>query len=118
MKYAALLTLVFAVDDALMLHEEVMPAIGIPQYAIFIAYAFFGLMIVYGILRLGDRRKLNYFIASCGCLVASVIVDLLPHYVGYPRAVFEDVAKVLGIVLWAVYFIGVAARSLSAAREG
>jgi hypothetical protein len=102
----AFLSLLLAVDDVFMLHEAVLPWIGIPQIVVLAAYACLavGLMLRYRMRILESEFSL---LAVASVLFGvSVLLDVthLPG-IGFDTSVFiEDGCKFTGIVCWAAYF--------------
>jgi hypothetical protein len=87
---------VSAIDDSLLLHEEVLPALGLPETPFLVLYAVAGV----GLTRLWARSHRwtpieVAFAAGVAMLAVSVSVDLVVN-----RAAVEDVAKLIGVVAW------------------
>jgi hypothetical protein len=101
---AGVLSLVLSLDDALRVHEDVLPGkLGIPKAG---GYALYGLAVVgwlatfRSFVRRSDWPLLALAVALLGC---SVVLDRA--FVEHQRHVFEDGAKFLGIVAWTLYFV-------------
>ena len=108
----AFLNILLALDDALMLHDEVGPALGLPEEGFHLFYAAFGILLLWGALRtafgvrseddLSRFRVQNLssggraFILGLLLLGVSVVVDLTIH--GTP--LWEDASKLLGALVW------------------
>lgn len=102
---AGLFTILLLADDALMLHEYVLPRFtGVPEHLFILSYG----VVALALLALGVRRILrtNYLLLLlAGGLFAGSIVgdDLLPQ-TGM-QLLLEDGLKFAGIVVWAAYAI-------------
>lgn len=98
--------LFLSADDAMLLHEEVGPSLGIPEGGFYLLYAIFAAFLLYGSFRgpealalLSSRRipsSTVAFVLGGLLLAASVAVDQLVH--GAHLA--EDAPKLLGAVVW------------------
>lgn len=103
--WAGGLTLLLLADDWLMLHDVVVPQVlGLPDLLI---YALYGLAAVYylgryrAVLILGDWPLL---LAALGWFAVSLGVDQLDGVVEVPGLyLWEDGAKLLGIVTWLLF---------------
>jgi len=88
---------VSALDDSLLLHEEVLPSLGLPEEAFLVLYAMAGLVL--GIMWVRSHQwtliELTFF-AGAVMLATSVVVDAFVN-----QAIVEDIAKVIGVVAWA-----------------
>lgn len=109
---AGLITAMLALDDMLMIHETVFPAItGLSESVLL---AFYGLCVGWFLL-LFHRHILNtdYILLLIAMLFfgASLVIDVL-----YPLediATFaEDSLKFAGIIFWSLYFVRLAFRAL------
>jgi hypothetical protein len=91
------LMLVFAADDALLLHETVGPyVLGIPEVAFFGCYACLGSWVLW-LLSTRDRGAILPYLLGGGFLAASVAVDLSTEDAFF---LLEDGAKLLGTLVW------------------
>ena len=96
-------TLYLAADDALQLHELVLPShLGVPQDAV---YAFY-LFVAGGYLVLARSviLRTNWWLLGLALLAfaASIGMDLVEEADGLP-ILLEDSAKLFGILTWCVY---------------
>lgn len=116
---SGLLTLVLDLDDVFLLHEEFFPHLGVPQKVIYIGYAgvvFFYLIRFYPII-----LKTEYVLLGMAFLFFGLSVTLDAFN---PQDIdlhlFEDGAKLVGIVSWLAYFFctGASAVNHSAAQQG
>ena len=108
----ALLNILLALDDALLLHDEVGPELGLPEEGFDLLYAAIGVLLLLGAFRVAvnarpeDRlsrfRVQNLssggraFILGLLLLGVSVVVDQTMH--GPP--LWEDAPKLLGALVW------------------
>lgn len=119
------LTLVLGFDDVFLLHEGVLPFLGLPGELLVAAY---GIGLAVWLFYWRDaiaRSRWGLLVAAAFCLGLSVGLDLAYEYLGLAsRAVLvaEDAIKLTGIMFWAAYGVGfaysAATRALSAARPG
>jgi hypothetical protein len=101
--FLAMFTLYLAADDALQLHEVVLPShLGIPQDAVYAAY----LIVVgsYLVLARSAILQTHWWLLGLALLAfaASVGMDLVEEAEGLP-ILAEDSAKLLGILTWCLY---------------
>ena len=108
----AFLTILLALDDALLLHDEVGPVLGLPEEGFDLLYAALGVLLLLGAFRpavnvrpedrLSRFRVQNLsaggraFILGLLLLGVSVVVDQTMH--GQP--LWEDAPKLLGALVW------------------
>lgn len=116
---SGLLTLLLGFDDVFLLHEELLPYFGVPQKAVFISYA--GFVPFYVVRFYSIVLKTEYVLLVMALLFFgfSVTLDLFepPDINPY---LFEDGAKLVGIVGWLAYFFraGTSAVYHDAAQPG
>lgn len=104
------MSLALALDDAFMLHEEVLPAyLGIPERATYGVYVV--MMVAYIALFWRRLRRTDYVVllVSLACYALSILIDVL-----IDARFIEDAFKFAGIVLWVLYF----ARTVALVVEG
>ncbi len=105
LRFMAIFSLVLCLDDALMVHEVVLPTyLHLPEITAYVGYlAAAG----YAAWRYADRIRASEYgilLASLGCLGISIVTDmLLPH--SNPTVLLEDGSKFAGILLWLAYTI-------------
>ena len=108
----AFLNILLALDDALLLHDEVGPVLGVPEEGFDLLYAAMGVLLLWGAFgpavsvrpeeRLSRFRVQNLssgdraFILGLLLLGVSVVVDQTTH--GQP--LWEDTTKLLGALVW------------------
>ncbi len=109
---AGLFTGFLALDDLFLIHENVLPALGVSQPATYAAYA----LVAFGYLAVSYRQILQHryllFFVAGGLLATSVMIDWLIESEHVARILFEDGAKIAGISAWAVFHIEAAAQIL------
>ena len=103
---SGILSLLLGLDDALLIHEQIMPVfLGIKEKPVFTFYALVILIYYMWFFRTiveTDLILLGLTLLSFGL---SLGIDLLPNNLHTQVAAFEDVPKVAGIVAWLVYAI-------------
>jgi len=108
--HAGALCALLTLDDQFQLHEDVLPRLlGIPEAAISGLYglALVALLVLH---RSWLRRSAWQLLIMSGVLLGyAVAVDVVRGALGTPHTAAEDLAKFVGIVLWAVYWISTAA---------
>lgn len=100
---AGILSLVLSVDDALRMHEDFLPVLfGIPKEVTYSVYALAvsAWLVAHRRFILGTDWQLLG--VALGFLGLSVMLDRA--FVEHQRHVFEDGAKLVGIVAWTLYF--------------
>jgi hypothetical protein len=108
---SGLLTLMLGMDDAFLLHEAVFPHIGVPEKVVLGAYCILGLLYVIRFQRVIETTAYVLLWLALAGFAASVALDVLPPP-GVNPYLFEDGAKLLGIVAWMSYFLSVGAAAL------
>ncbi|WP_205665241.1 hypothetical protein [Caldimonas tepidiphila] len=108
---SAALTLMLGLDDAFLLHEDLLPRIGIPEKGVLLAYAVLTALYLLGFLRtILARTGYELLAMALFFFAASVVLDVLnPPSIPY---LAEDAAKIAGIVSWLAYFSRTAAGTL------
>mgnify|MGYP000848481823 FL=1 len=100
------LCLALAVDDAFLLHEEVLPAhLRIPEKAVYAAYAVAALAHAGLFWRTLLRTDYVVLLISLACYAVSIAIDLFTY-----NMFVEDAFKFAGIVFWVLYFARAVAR--------
>lgn len=117
---AGLLSVWLTLDDLLMLHERVLPDLGVPELATYAVYGVAGLAHLRVALRVaspgiaapGTRALLFVAIASLG---ASVVSDTILEAAGWAVPIgLEDGAKLVGITFWLAFHTALAHARLAA----
>lgn len=105
------LTLVLGLDDLLLIHEDVLPVVAIPEIVPMIAYAVAGLFWFFRLRRKTFEGTI-VFVAAGFLLAMSAAIDQLGELFPTPDSavdIAEDAVKELGIFLWAAGAVGYAA---------
>ncbi len=105
--FSALLTILLALDDTLMLHERVLPIwFGVPEKATFATYIALALAHFYYFRGVIIRTDMKLLILSLAMFAASLVVDFnhKPSDGGNLIYLAEDGTKFAGIVAWFGYF--------------
>lgn len=114
---AGLFTGWLALDDGFLLHERVLPGLGVPQNAVLAGYV----IIAFGYLAANYRILLasDYWLllAGGGALAFSMLVDVVFHSLDPNMVLLEDSAKFVGICAWATFHITTMAKILLLDRE-
>ncbi|MBA3587345.1 MAG: hypothetical protein H0W41_06885 [Chloroflexi bacterium] len=108
----AVLTGVLLLDDAFLLHEEALPAAGMPEPAVLAGYAVAALALAWR-FRAIIRRDPALFVMAGGAFAVSILADTLLG----SRMLVEDGAKAAGIVCWTAWLSRQARVALTEAAE-
>ena len=102
---SGLLTLVLGLDDVFLLHEDFFPSFGVPEKVVFVSYA--GIVLFYLVRFYSIILNTNYILLGMALVFfgVSITLDLFSH----GSYLFEDGAKLVGIVSWLSYFFHVGA---------
>ena len=95
-----LLTGFLAVDDLFLVHENVLPAFGVPELVTYGGYAVLGLVYLAVSWREILRHNIVLLALAVALLGTSVVVDWFFHSDHPMRIVVEDGAKLGGITAW------------------
>lgn len=109
-------TLWLALDDMFMLHETVLPHIGIPQNVVLGGYVVFTLAYLFAFRRTILETNFLPLVFSLCFFAVSVTLDVFKPF-KFSITFFEEGAKLVGLVGWAVYFIGVGEYAMGLASE-
>lgn len=101
-----------ALDDAFLLHDKVLPFLGIPQGPIQWAYAVLAALYAAFAIRILVHGDFALFLLACGFLGASVLIDQTVHSDSWVRVALEDGAKLLGICCWSAFHLSLLYRLL------
>jgi hypothetical protein len=111
---AGILTGWLALDDLFMLHEDALPAFGIPEFVTYAVYA--GIAALYFLF--SWRQILAFRPALMALALAllgtSVLIDVLVHSPSALRVFVEDGAKFLGILAWTSFHLTAALELVAA----
>ena len=92
------LTALLAADDALLFHDQIGPAHGVPEKLFGPTYALLALLVLGQLLRAGRSAAVGAFVLAIGLLGLSEAFDVVFHDVSFT---VEDGAKLLGALVWA-----------------
>ena len=109
-------TLWLALDDMFLLHETVFPLVGIPQNVVLGSYVVLTLAYLFAFRRTILETNFLLLAVSLSFFAVSVVLDVLKPF-KYSLTFFEEGAKLIGIVAWTVYFIGVGEYAIESASE-
>ena len=110
--YAGLLSGWLALDDVFLIHENVLPAFGIPQNAVLAAYALLGLAYTAMVLRARPLGQNLIYLVAGGFFVVSLGIDVVVHSPATYAIVLEDGAKLFGIWTWTLFHVATIGRAL------
>ena len=102
---AGLLTGWLSLDDALMLHELVLPSFGVPQNLVLASYVALGLLYAVSSWRIILTSDYVILFVGGAALVLSIAVDTVFHSLLPSLVSLEDSAKFFGICCWASFHI-------------
>lgn len=105
--FAALL----ALDDLFMLHESLMPRLGVPEKLVLGSYAVLAITFLVGFRDIHRRMDWPLLLASLALLGLSVFVDVAFAY-SVTSLVIEDGTKFAGIIAWSAYHLLAARHAL------
>lgn len=111
LRVIAVYSLVLAVDDFFLVHDDMLPRKGIPETATYAAYLLVGAAVaLYWRRDLFAIRHAALFLAGA-LLFSSVALDVVTPY-SRLELVVEDSLKLAGLCVWAVYWIARAAAAM------
>lgn len=109
---SGLVTLALGLDDAFLLHEEAIPDFfAVPEKAVFASYAALALLFLVKFYSVILKTEYVLLVMASIFFGASVALDLLESP-GTDLYLFEDGAKLVGIVSWLAYFFRTGASAL------
>ena len=110
---AGVLSTLLGADDLFLLHEFVYPSIGIPQEAVYLAYA---VLLVAFVWRFRPEIVADdwlLLVLTAAFWATATISDVMQHRWGIPHVV-EDGAKLTGVALWTTFIVRAASRHVLA----
>ncbi|QFU10360.1 hypothetical protein PARPLA_03348 [Rhodobacteraceae bacterium THAF1] len=116
LRAAGTFSLLIAVDDFFMLHEDILPRLGVSELVTYAIYGGFA-----GLIGVAFRTKLlgsahfGLHIAIA-FLAASVVYDMVAEF-SQTQAVIEDSLKFIGLVMWSAYWIKRASLEIESSRQ-
>lgn len=102
---AGVFTALLSVDDLLMLHEGLLPKLGIPQPVVLAFYAAAGLTYVVGFRSEILARDAAIFALATAFLCTSLVIDVFVHSLDNVFVWMEDGAKFMGVAGWSGFHI-------------
>lgn len=98
-----LLTGFLGFDDLFLIHENVLPAFGVPEIVTYGAYGLLGLGYLVFFRRQVFANRFAMFGAAGALLAVSVTIDWVIHSDAAWRILLEDGAKITGIAGWTAF---------------
>jgi hypothetical protein len=113
---SGLFSLFLGFDDIFLIHVQLFRYLGVSEIVVFTVYA--GALLAYLVRFRTIILKTEYILLGAALLFFSVSIgfDLL-FYLGLDETIFEDGAKLVGIITWLAYFFRSAGLPLSV-RDG
>ena len=95
--------MMMALDDILLFHDAFADKLGIPELLFHGFYLFCFLFLIGAAKNLLMRTPWILFLSSLSCFGVSSVID---EFVSFGQRIsdFEDIFKIVGILLWAIYF--------------
>ena len=110
------MTVVLLLDDLFLFHEEVFPEyLHIPQKAVFAGYGIIILLYLISFRASILDTEFLILLFAFGFFGLSIIVDEILRSMIPQQHLFEDGAKLLGIVSWFAYFARVCVKQIKCA---
>ncbi|HEX9852917.1 MAG TPA: hypothetical protein VGA68_07865 [Woeseiaceae bacterium] len=110
---AGALTGWLALDDAFLLHELVLPSLGVPQNAVLTAYLVLGGTYAIASWRMILASDYLVLVVGAAAMAVSIGVDTVFHSLLPALVSLEDSAKFFGIFCWAAFHISTMAALLA-----
>lgn len=114
--YAGLFTAFLGFDDLFLVHENVLPAFGVPEPVTYGAYAAIGVGYLATSWRLILANRFVLFGGAIALLATSVVIDWFLHSDNVWRLIMEDGAKFVGISMWLAFHVDAAWNLLTRAK--
>ncbi len=103
--YSGALSLLLGIDDAFLLHERILPHFGVPQTIVLLGYVALVAIWLIRFRSLILGRAAILLSISLVFFTMSVLMDVVANEGTHIPSIYEDGAKVIGIVFWLAYFI-------------
>ena len=104
--HAGLLSVWLALDDAFLLHEVVLPRLGIPQIIVIAGLGAATIFLLLAHTTLIRKAHVWLLGIALAMFATSLVVDqLITDASGGPLIVLEDGSKLIGIVAWFLFFV-------------
>ncbi|MDO5632990.1 MAG: hypothetical protein Q4G22_14320 [Paracoccus sp. (in: a-proteobacteria)] len=113
----SLLSLWLAIDDQFLLHEHVLPGLGIPEMAVLAFYAILALWVLRRFLPGLLTLRLPTLAIAMLFFAASLVVDEFQTYSQF-GLLLEDFAKLAGIMFWAGFWTAQSAGMIRHSTRG
>jgi hypothetical protein len=98
-------TTILALDDMFLLHEEILPGLGIPQNLVLGTYVLLAIGFVVRFRATILRTRYLLLVLAGASFGFSVLIDVLVGYgLIWPLFLLENGSKLFGIVSWTAYF--------------
>lgn len=97
------LSALLAFDDAFLLHESILPGLGVPQNLVLAAYGLLVLAYAGVFRRFLLRTEPGLLVLGGAALAGSLAVDILVETQSDSVAILEDALKFWGIAIWAAF---------------
>jgi hypothetical protein len=110
------LSAVLALDDLFLLHEDLAPRyLGIHELAVVAAYGVAAVALTVAFRDVILRSEYRLLAAAVGFFAVSILTDqvIAKYWQSGWRIVVEDGLKLVGVVSWTAYFVGVCLRAVS-----
>ncbi|MCU0621420.1 MAG: hypothetical protein MUC69_07960 [Gemmatimonadales bacterium] len=105
--HSALLTAALAIDDAFLLHEQVLPRLGVPEPAVMLAWVGLVAGWLAGHARTIRRTDVALLLLALAAFACSAGLDQVVDLHEDLGQLLEEGAKFVGIAAWVGYFGGV-----------
>lgn len=102
--WSGLLTSLLLLDDFFMLHEQVLPAFGIPEGLVYLFYLLLLCLYLKSFLGTIVQQKSLDLMLALLFFASSLSLDIVPMPWKGVAAILEDSFKFLGIVSWSGFF--------------
>ena len=100
---AAVISAFLLADDFFLAHELIYPHVGIPEEAVYLAYAAAFATLMWRCREQVRRAGWLLPVLAGGCWAASIGFDILQEWGGVHLHVLEDGSKLLGTALWCTF---------------
>lgn len=111
---AGLFTAWLGIDDAFLLHEFLLPVIGIPEKLIYVSYLAFAAAYIGWCFRVIAASEIWLLALAGSGLAGSILIDAVLQSFETYAVVAEDSLKLFGICAWAAYHILTFAKAIMA----
>ena len=109
---AGLFTTWLMLDDMFLVHEKLLPELGVAEQVTYVFYACLAIMYFVAAWRTIIKHRASLLLISLFFLGTSVVIDSILHSESDLHVLVEDGAKILGIAAWAAFHVDMAFGSL------